>query len=430
MVMMWSMASHVAFTGPADSVFAEAGLPRQDVDEEALQDLLPMEPLWDVLLPFLGFPVGGFGFQLTLSLSLAEPLLLLLLPRMRGALREYHDRLLSWHLGALFGQPMLVAQVALSQVVLEGEAHLAAAFGRLVGAYAAGAVLGVLANHGLFYGSGPFLGSTLAEVSRVGLVLTLVMMNLLVLVCTNTFTEEKEREEDTAPHESTPFVERAPSSSVSLSASHLATPLREIWWTVEVAIRCFQPLLARSFLLFALAMLLHPTPSPTLDVFELCGLPRGFSVHLFDVVGILTSCLVVPALLEWPCRVAPSSCVRLTHYLAIFSCGLASLAGARHEAIAFRLVILAGMIVSVCAAFVGAILFARMVQKAPKKAGVALGWGLLGGGYSQWIGGWLGQVLYLKYSWAGVCVPATLAVALSWLLASTDETERISERQQ
>lgn len=40
---------------------------------------MPIEPLGDVLLPLFGLSVGIFGVQLTLGLSIAEPLLLLLL---------------------------------------------------------------------------------------------------------------------------------------------------------------------------------------------------------------------------------------------------------------------------------------------------------------------------------------------------------------
>ncbi|CAK9002025.1 unnamed protein product [Durusdinium trenchii] len=63
---------------------------------------MPLEPLWDIILPLMGLAVGtslgAFGMQLTLGLTFVQPLLLLLLPSFLSVLEHFHERLLAWHL--------------------------------------------------------------------------------------------------------------------------------------------------------------------------------------------------------------------------------------------------------------------------------------------------------------------------------------------
>ncbi|CAJ1365297.1 unnamed protein product [Effrenium voratum] len=102
LVVFWSTASHLAWAGPEEGGMAEAGLPSRVVRGEELQDLMPLEPLWDILLPLaslgVGTSLGLFGMRLTLGLTFAWPLLLLLSPTLLSFLEDFHERLLSWQL--------------------------------------------------------------------------------------------------------------------------------------------------------------------------------------------------------------------------------------------------------------------------------------------------------------------------------------------
>lgn len=143
--------------------------------------MMPMEPLWDILLPLIslavGTSLGALGMQITLGMTFVQPLLLLLLPSFLTILESFHERLLAWHLGGIFGQPMLVAQVAIAHAERHEGAGCLKAFGVLVGIYTLGAVLGGLIRSLLQMLPWPYAHQACAQL----LILFLVVGNLMTI---------------------------------------------------------------------------------------------------------------------------------------------------------------------------------------------------------------------------------------------------------
>ncbi|CAK0799001.1 unnamed protein product [Prorocentrum cordatum] len=348
----------------------------------------------DILLPFFGLGISALGVQLTLFVSLVEPLLLLALPSVLRALRGFDHRLLSWHLGSLIGHPMIVAQVAISRAERGRPACGAAAFGALVGAYALGALAGTaMALHPLFP---PEAGAARARVApneavRLGAIALLVASSLLAL----------------------PFVGRL---------------LAEVKRTFGVAHECAPELAARSLVVFGLSLIMGAMPrlasvssEDVLSGFLAWG--DGRSVLWFDIVGVVTSGVVVPILLSPGLgALAGGDCLDCTLRLGCLSCALLALASAKvHlEGIdaAFDLAVAAGGTLSFAAALAHTVLSTRMLEEiAEDDAGIALGWGVFAGGSAELAGSRLGEALSLHWNFLWPSALALLAcTAAQWAL--------------
>eukprot|EP00930_Biecheleria_cincta_P059436 TRINITY_DN45179_c0_g1_i1.p1 TRINITY_DN45179_c0_g1~~TRINITY_DN45179_c0_g1_i1.p1 ORF type:complete len:498 (-),score=97.97 TRINITY_DN45179_c0_g1_i1:84-1577(-) len=435
MVLSWSMASHLAWAGAQQGELAAAGLPNRAVSGEELEDFLPIEPLWDVILPLLGLSISKYGVRLTLSFTFAEPLLLLLLPSMLGVLREFHEKMLDWHMGGIFGQPMLVAQVTIVKAELRAGSDLCVAFGALVGYYSLGAVLGGALRRCLELWLTPGL---IRQSLRQGLVLAMVLANLSAVgVLSNRLGHGQDNEDRDEPEEQS-LLAPASASSYSETSPRMEAVKAAAWRTSCRACRMVQAeldraittgmrrarlLSARALFLLAATIVIGPAPIPAMDLLAWTPLGSGFKVLCFDVVGVLSSALLVPFFRRGPWKLEPATCLDLLTAVAMVCCTLGVLTAAIADVSAFHMAMLAGLALSSCAAVANVVLTAKMVDPnipdkiESKNIGVCLAWSLLFGGAAQLLGARLGQVLFLWSAWEGICGVALFCCLGATLLA-------------
>ncbi|CAE7329550.1 trappc13 [Symbiodinium microadriaticum] len=440
MVLCWSTASHLAWSGPLEGAMAEAGLPSRVLHGDALQDLLPLEPLWDVLAPALALSVGSqlgvFGVQLTLGLTFAQPLLLLLFPGFLALLEECNERLLAWHLGGLFGQPMLVAQVAVARAERHAGRGCVKAFGLLVGAYSLGAVAGAGLRR-LAHRLPPFLCKVVLKV----LVIKLVMLNIFaVRINGDKLGEHHEHAAHEDEHPTQYYQRQKARQMCSQVKTFLAAELERL---LQGFTDCTSHLAARSAALFGLMLIMGPAPLPAVDFFAYTPFRKGFAVFWFDVVGVVSYAVVVPLLNEiWQDKTRCMECLDL-FFLPSLALGAAAAMFAMLELTStLHVTLITGLATASCSAVLGALLSADMSEKAPHLAdvGMRLAWGLLCGGAAQFLGSQLGQILFLYYSWLGVSLcsfaalltarhytrktcPKTLAASAPWRVAAMQQPE-------
>uniref|UniRef100_A0A7S1LNT9 Uncharacterized protein n=1 Tax=Alexandrium catenella TaxID=2925 RepID=A0A7S1LNT9_ALECA len=426
MVFAWSMASHVTSAGPHEGAFADAGVPNREVSSEDLEDMLPMEPLWDILLPLSGLSIGILGLQLTLGLSLAEPLLLLLLPSMRGALREFDERLLSWHLGSIFGHPMLAAQVVVARAEKQHrERCIIVGLGALVNAYALGALGGSAMRS--FIDLHTDAGS-LRRLLRAAVVFGLVLANLTAVARNGELLGESEEEVPFRPSQEeldqevglVPRIERSLSRLQARVFWSLQKVVHEVGGALSVARACGAPLLARALATFALSVVIGPAPVAPIDAFAKTPLKSGFNVLWFDVAHVLASGVLAPLVVSRPLSRTAAECLDFGFGVGCAVCCLATAASVRAEPSTFALAMLAGLALSVSAGLAGSVLAMRMLEVVKEReAGVALGWGLLAGGFAEYMGTRLGSMLFRYFSWYGVTGVAGAACTLGWWMSRT-----------
>lgn len=410
LVLSWSTASHLAWSGPKEGALSAAGLPSRVVKGEELQDLLPMEPLWDILLPLIslavGTSLGALGMQITLGMTFVQPLLLLLLPSFLTVLESFHERLLAWHLGGIFGQPMLVAQVAIAHAERQEDAGCLKAFGVLVGIYTLGAVLGGLIRSLLQMLLWPFAHQACAQL----LILFLVIGNLMsIRHNSHMLGHHEEHQPLLSEHKNLKALKERCSEFL----------LSEVQRALRSFSSCSRHLAARAALLLGLTCIMGPAPLPALDLLTFTLHPSrasgALAVFWFDLVGSMSYAFLVPMLdilgdparrlrgldlFYYPCF----GCLMLAFFAAIF-----------HFTTAMKVSVTAGLFLSSCCAVVSAVLTADMSEKAPHLAdvGVRLAWGLLCGSMAQYIGANLGQALFLWNSWSAVCGFASICVLLA-----------------
>lgn len=385
--------------------------------------MLPMEPLWDILLPLSGLSIGILGLQLTLGLSLAEPLLLLLLPSMRGALREFDERLLSWHLGSIFGHPMLAAQVVVARAEKrQRERHIVVGFGALVNAYALGSLVGSAIRSFIDLHAGP---GPLRRWLRTAVVLALVLANLTAVARNGEVLGEgveevpfRPSQEELVQEPAPPGIHRSLSRLQERALWCLEKAARELGGALGVAWECAWALLARALTVLALSLVIGPAPVAPIDVFAKTPLRGGFNVLWFDVAHVLAAGVLGPLAISRPFRRTGAQCLDFSFGVACATCFVAAVASAHAEVSSFELAMLAGIALSVTAGLVSSVVSMHMLEVVrEREEGVALGWGLLAGGLAEYTGTRLGSVLFLHSSWYGVTGAAGAACALAWWLS-------------
>ena len=410
LVFSWSIASHLAWSGPTEGTLSAAGLPSRVLRGEELQDLMPLEPLWDIVLPLfsltIGTSLGALGMQLTLGLTFVQPLLLLLLPSFLSILENFHERLLAWHLGGIFGQPMLVAQVAIAHAERHQGTGCLKAFGVLVGVYTVGAVVGGLIRRGL-----QMLHAHQA-CARM-LILLLVTGNLMTIWYQGHLLGHEEAFPDSSKAESRPLLDR---KRLRLLKERMS---RFLFHEVERALlsltSCSRHLAARAAVLLGLTSIMGPAPLPALDLISFSLHPSHFAVFCFDLVGSASYSIIVPMLESLGDSSRRLQGLDLFFYASWAFLLLAVMAALSHLTCTLQVSMLAGLVLSSCCAVVSAVLSADMSEKAPHLAdvGVRLAWGLFCGAIAQFVGAQLGQVLFLWSSWFGVCGFALCCLLLS-----------------
>ncbi|CAE7450548.1 trappc13 [Symbiodinium natans] len=364
---------------------------------------MPLEPLWDVLAPALALSVGSqlgvFGVQLTLGMTFAEPLLLLLFPGLLKLLEECNHRLLAWHLGGIFGQPMLVAQVAVARAERHEGRGCVKAFGLLVGAYSLGAVTGA-GLRGLAHSLPPFLRKVLLKL----IVIKLVMLNMFAVW----FNGEKLGEHhEHAGHEEhpAPFYQRQKQSKMwQQIKAFVGTELERL---LRSCTECASHLAARSAALLSLTLIMGPAPLPAVDFFAYTPFHKGFAVFWFDVVGVVSYAVVVPLLDEaWKDEARRSKCLDWFFLPSLALSATAAASALLELTSTLNVALTAGLAAGCCSAVVGALVSADMSEQAPHLAdvGMRLAWGLLFGGIAQFLGSQLGEWLFLHSAWLGVSI--------------------------
>lgn len=482
LVFAWSGASHLACAGlHVKGELVDAGIPSHSVSKDDVEAMMPLEPLWDLLLPLFGLGVSEVGVPLTLSLSLAEPLLLLMLPHAQGSLREFHDRLLSWHLGGIFAHPMLVAQVVVARLSATAAAPAryaaaqsrhsrtslsmfrpqaisvngcaptasepacpwalsrgAAALGELVGAYALGALAGsalrrasnVLApSNGALLRTGGVLIIVAASLTCVALA-----RGLLAIGSDPESYGGHDHNESNQPAEQRPLLrdyqrlDAEPCTVIMNTAQRFTIEAAKALWpawkelshVVTIAKDCRWLLAARFLTLLAFTVITGPAPLPPVDLFAHTPLVRGFSVLWFDIIGVLTSAVLLPILLSRPFGLEGKHCLHLSYLIACASCAVAAMASLHGEVSAYALAMGAGFALSVCVAFANSVLPMRMLKEQSvggQYIPVALGWALLAGGVAQMLGAKLGAFLFEQYSWCGVAFVTGAICVAAWYAA-------------
>lgn len=194
-------------------------------------------------------------------LSEVQPLLLQLMPSFLFLLERFHERLLAWHLGGIFGQPMLVAQVAVVRAERRVKSGCLRPFGALVGIYSLGAALGGMIRHALSaYGHGQAYGQLL--------IFAMTISNLLTIW----------RKQELFAHD----METEPKRLLEL-LSH------ELQRCVENFRSCRKHLASRGVVLLGLCCVMGPAPLPPLSF-------DSFAVVWFDLVGVISYAVLVPQL--------------------------------------------------------------------------------------------------------------------------------------
>eukprot|EP00929_Paragymnodinium_shiwhaense_P057661 TRINITY_DN28867_c0_g1_i2.p1 TRINITY_DN28867_c0_g1~~TRINITY_DN28867_c0_g1_i2.p1 ORF type:complete len:541 (-),score=91.05 TRINITY_DN28867_c0_g1_i2:289-1869(-) len=407
-VFTWSVASHVTHEAVKEKTTKTA---TAKVDAEDLEEAFPLELLEEIVLPFLGLGVGAIGVQFMLALTLAEPLLLLRVPRLLFAAQAFHERMLSWHLGGIFGQPMLVAQVAILRAETEAS-QKAAAFGALVGSYGCGAVA----------------GSTLRRVLQIRypgqphvrdlVVLGLTLLNLIWVVQSGDLlgSHSHESSED----------ERAPIGRQDSSPTSKWWLRRKLWKGVrvvgtttfrilEVAGSCRDILLARAVLALSLSFIVETIPLSEVDLFSWLPLQHGFRVELFDLCGVISSGLAVPLALGAPFRLASHHTLLVGLRLTVAACILAVLARLFSLWAGYRVAITAGLALSAYTSFVSPVLAIEAAERVEVgNQGVALGWCLFASGFAKLIGPMVGDILRVNKSCTMAALAAALLIIIGW----------------
>lgn len=446
MVVMWAAASNLACAASRAASLEGAGLPGRGLeDEKELEDMIPLEPLWDVLWPLLGLGVNALGVQLTLGFSLMEPLLLLTLPTARSTLREVNDRLVAWHLGGLFGHPMLVAQIAVARSESEvGESPIelcnrhCAAFGALVGAYAVGAAFGSAARGALRRTT-----SHSTEMLRTSVVLLLVFANVWRVVQNGRLLNGPDHSHHDS-HAAEVLRLAGDSSRRVLSFSsmkrhfgHAATHVyEEVSGSLVAAYYCLDLLITRLLLVCSSMIIVGSAPLPAIDLFAFTPLSRGLPVLWFDIAGVLTAGLMLPILLCRPLCFELWWSLKLTACTTLFSCLVAAIASSQFAFSSFELSMAAGLVASGGAAFSNAALASLALERlrsrnphgADGASGAMLGWGLFAGGVGQLLGVKLGEELFYHFSWLGVSMAAGGAAALARCLMEVSMSSSLESR--
>eukprot|EP00747_Dinoflagellata_sp_TGD_P169905 gnl/TRDRNA2_/TRDRNA2_200083_c0_seq1.p1 gnl/TRDRNA2_/TRDRNA2_200083_c0~~gnl/TRDRNA2_/TRDRNA2_200083_c0_seq1.p1 ORF type:complete len:489 (+),score=77.96 gnl/TRDRNA2_/TRDRNA2_200083_c0_seq1:107-1573(+) len=430
MMFAWSLASHIVCEQPPATVVGDGGVPSRRLSPGELEEFLPLEPLSDLLLPVVGASVSALGLQLTLGLSMAQPLLLLAVPHIDEKLLRFHERLLGWHLGGLFGQPMLIAQIA----VLRAECSLvrsprqaagtgAAVLGALVGAYSAGALAGSALRRVLdlrLLGVEPLLGVATHMQLRIAIVLMLVALNFLAILCNGTLLSEEvghgaghNEEEHIFLLNGAEGQSEDSRESLSLWQKALAGAQHGMRHVMMAFMRASDLLAARAFLMLGTGIVIGTAPLDPVDLFENTPLHRGFEVLWFDFVGALASGLAMPLMLGSPLKLTLNHCIDVCYGASLAMCVASFLSLQR------IVVIACGLVLSVAAAFVGPVLTALLTARlSAHNAPVALGWSLLVGGVAQLMGLQLGSgLLFPHYSQRGISATAGVACASSWCFA-------------
>mmetsp|Transcript_108361 Transcript_108361/g.170928 ORF Transcript_108361/g.170928 Transcript_108361/m.170928 type:complete len:508 (+) Transcript_108361:54-1577(+) len=451
LVACWSAASHLACSVSHKGLLSEGGVPEPGEAEEPLEEMFPFEPLWDLLLPVLGLSVGAFGVRLTLALSFVEPLLLLAMPLTRELLHNFHGRLLSWHLGGIFGHPMLVAQLAVSRSESFRPDASAAALGSLVGAYAVGALAGAVMRRSLLVWHW-----SLFPGFQQSLVLLLVLANLRILWLRGDIIShghshshgddsEDSAHSDSTHHsfssaaifhlESTPLLQAANTDMTTALAAWCMWPCskavdglifagKEIWHVLRIGFLSSDVILARGLILFSFSAIVSPIPIPRVDLLANTPLHHGFGVLWFDIAGICTSALIVPAALGGPFKLNLQQCLGASISVAVVACAATCFASLHAAISTFAMAMFAGIALGVCSAFASAVLSLRIIRRASKGEGsasdaaVALGWGLFATGVGQQLGAQVGDGLFLHKSWFGVAAMAGMACVLAWCMTT------------
>jgi len=219
--------------------------------------------------------------------------------------------------------------------------------------------------------------------------------------------------------------ERDQSKECGIFARSLAFVEKELSVAVRVAIDCGPLLIARALTNFGLTLIIGPAPLPSIDLFAKTPLRYGFRVLWVDIVGVITSTIVLPLVLSPAFGCHAGHCINATYLAAAVACAVASAASIRSELNAFELAMVAALAMSACTALSNTILALRMVDRLAEPgsvgrqhSGVALGWGLLAGGVAQLLGARCGAPLFMHASLVGVTAPAGFACLAGWFAAA------------